>query len=458
MHTVRQTSTATNKYEENMMAGIPDYPDADVMKAGGHILPCVRRWFPDEPVYFVEAKGAVLKDSRGKEYIDLLCSHGCATLLGYNHPAMVEAIREQVCKVFALSAEFPTQPAMELAELLIEATPAPLEQVYFANAGAEAVETALFLAKKHTKRPEFVTLYGDFHGRTHGARSLLGFAPLKKGVGPFLSGVARIPSFYCYRCSLGLEYPSCGLQCAKMLEDALLYDTNGEVAAFVAEPVQGTAGNIPAPDGYFQEVKKILDRHGILLFIDEIFTSWGTTGKKFCFEHFGVVPDFVTMSKTLGSGLPISAMLTTKEIGNSFAPPEPALYFTTFGGNPLMTAAALACMRVILQEKPWERASTLGAYWMAGLKRLQDKHEIIGDVRGRGVMMGVELVKDRNTKEPAKEESVRLRIEAGKRGLILPAGQGWLANTIRLVPSLAMTEDHIDQALQIMDESLSAVV
>ncbi len=436
---------------------LTSWTDEQIVQTSGLFVPCVRRWFGDEPVLFVEGRGAVLIDSKGREYLDLLSSHGCATLLGYNHPAVVEAIWEQVGRLYAVSVEFPTPPAVALAEKLIEATPEILDSVYFANSGAEAVEVVLFLAKKHTGRSELVSLYGDFHGRTHGARSILGYAPLKKGMSPYLPGVTRIPSYYCYRCQLGLTYPSCELQCARLLEDALLYDTAGEVAVFIAEPIQGTAGNIPAPDGYFQEIKRILDKHGILLFIDEIFTSFGSTGKKFCFEHFGIVPDFLTMSKTLGNGLPISAMLTRKEIASSFAPPEPPLYFTTFGSNPLMAAAALASLKVILREKPWERAAVLGEYWMRGLRRLQDKHEIIGDVRGRGVMIGVELVRDRKTKEPATTESLRLKIEAGKRGLILPAGQGWLGNTIRMNPSVVMTEAQIDQALDILDQSLTAI-
>jgi 4-aminobutyrate aminotransferase-like enzyme len=428
-----------------------------IKESANCFLPCVRRFLGDEPVVFTEAKGAVLKDANGKEYIDLLASHGCATLIGYNHPAVVEAIKEQADQLYAMSVDYMTEPAMALAEKLVEVVPGPFQRVFFGNAGTEAVEAALFLAKKFTKKYEIISLYGDFHGRSHGSRSLLGFAPLKKGMGPMLPGVTRIPSYYCYRCQLGLEYPSCNLQCAKLLEDALLYDTSGETAIFVTESLQGTAGNIPAPDGYFQEIKKILDKHNILLFIDEIFTAFGNTGKKFCYEHYGVTPDMTTMSKTLGGGLPISALMTTDEIAGAFAAPEPPQYFTTFGSNPLMAAAALAAVETIMKEKPWERAAEVGDYWMTGLRKLQDKYEIIGDVRGKGVMIGVELVKDRKTKEPAKEESLKLKAEAGKRGLILPAGQGWLGNTIRMVPPVVMTYEQIDRTLDIMDQSFNAI-
>jgi 4-aminobutyrate aminotransferase-like enzyme len=433
------------------------FSDEKIMASADQFVPCVRRWFDDQPVLFAEARGAELIDSKGRRYLDLLCSHGVATLIGYNHPAVVEALRQQAGRLYALSVEFPNLPAMELAARLLEVTHPSLDQLYFANAGTEAVEAALFLAKKHTQKYEIATLYGDFHGRSHGSRSLLGFAPLKKGMGPLLPGVVRIPSYNCYRCHLGLTHPDCNLQCARMLEEALLYDSSGEVACFIAEPVQGTAGNIPAPDGYFQVIKEILDQHDILFFMDEIFTSFGSTGKRFCYEHYDVVPDFVTMSKTLGGGVPISAFLTRKTIAQGFAAPEPPQYFTTYGSNPLMAAAALASLNTIISERPWERAAELGPYWMAGLKKLQAKHEIIGDVRGKGVMIGVELVTDRRTKAPAKAESLKLRVEAGKRGLILPAGLGWFGNTIRMAPSVKMTHDQIDQALHIMDMSFMAI-
>ena len=434
-----------------------EFSDTRIVETAGLFLPCVRRFLGNEPVLFVEAKGAILKDAKGREYIDLLASHGFAGLIGYNHPAVVEAIKAQAGRLYSVSVEFATAPVIDLAERLIQTTPERFTRVFFASAGTEAVEAGLFLAKKHTRRYEIVSLYGDFHGRSHGSRSLLGYAPLKKGMGPLLPGVTRIPAYYCYRCSLGLTYPACNLQCARLLEDALLYDTAGEVAVFVTECVQGTAGNIPAPDGYFETIKEILDRHHILLFVDEIFTAFGNTGKKFCFEHYGVVPDLLTMSKTLGGGLPISALLTTEEIAQAFALPEPIQYYTTYGSNPLMAAAALAVLETIEEEKPWEKAAALGPYWMKGLRKLQETYELIGDVRGKGVMIGVELVKNRKTKEPAREESLRLKEEAAKRGLILPAGMGWLGNTIRMIPPVVMTRDQVDQALGIMDESFAAV-
>jgi len=433
------------------------FSDQQIIQSAGYFLPCVRRFAGQDPVVFVEAQGAVLKDQTGREYIDLLGSHGCTSLVGYNHPAVVEAIKRQVGQISCVSCEFPTKPVIALADKLIQITPEPLKRVFFGNAGTEVVETALFLAKKFSGLYEFVSLYGEFHGRSSGSRSLLGWSPLKKGMGPLLPGVCRIPSYYCYRCQLGLEYPSCDLRCARMLEDALMYDTSGDVALFVAESMQGTAGNIPAPDGYFEIVKQILDKHGIPIFLDEIFTAFGSTGKMFCCEHYGFTPDMMTMSKTLAAGYPISALVTTEELAASFAEPEPPQYFTTFGGNPLMATAALATLEIIVEEQPWIKAAESGQYWMAGLKKLQDKYEIIGDVRGLGIMIGVELVKDRQTKEPAKKESLKFKAEAFKRGLIAPAGQGWFGSTIRMVPTVVMTKEQIDRALDIMDQSFQAI-
>jgi len=427
-------------------------------EADSLLIPCIRRWLPDEQVLFVEGQGAVLKDSKGKEYLDLFASHGTTALIGYNHPAVVEAVKQQADQLYVLTADFASSPAMNLAERLMEIIPEPLRRIFFASAGTEAVEAGLFLAKKHTRKYEIISLYGAFHGRSHGSRSLLGFAPFKRGMGPMLAGMVSVPNYYCYRCQLGLTFPECDLRCAKMLEDVLLYASCGDAAIMVVEPIQGSAGNIPAPEGYFKEIKRILDKHNILLFIDEIYTALGTTGKPFCFQHYDVMPDMITMSKTLGAGIPISALVTTEKIAQSFAPPEPVSYFTTYGCNPLSAAAALASLNVILEEKLWERAASLGEYWIKGLRKLQDRYEIIGDVRGCGLLLALELVRDRKTKEPASEEAAKLRREAAKRGLILLSGLGWLGNIVKMHPSAIMTEQQIDQALDIIDSSLQAVV
>lgn len=429
----------------------------EIVERDKYLLPCVRRMFPEDPILLVEAKGATVKDSTGKEYIDLFASHGLNTMVGYNHPKVVAAIKSQAEKLISCSIDFHTAPAVELAEKLAQITPTPLKRCFFANAGTEAVECSLYLAKKYTKKYEIIALYGGFHGRTYGSRSALGWSAYKHGLGPFLPGFIHIPSYYCYRCSLGLKYPECDLQCAKMLDDALKYQCAGDVAAFIAEPIQGTAGNIPAPEGYFKEVKKVLDAHGILFISDEVYTGLGRTGKLFGFEHYGVQPDIMTLSKALGGGVPISAVIASEEVAAAFAAPEPVLYFTTYGSNPLCCAAAIASINTILEEKLYKRAAKLGDYFIRGLNDLAEEHELIGDVRGKGLMIGVELVKDRKTKEPAREESKKLRNEAKKRGVILPAGLGWFGNTIELHPPVVITEEQIDKVLNVLDESLKVI-
>ncbi len=420
-------------------------------------VPWVRRLFPGEKIVVVSAQGATLKDSSGKEYLDLWVMHGANTMLGYNHPEVIEAIRDQAGKIISCAYDFPTNPNLQLAEKITQITPPDLKKVYFLNTGAEAVEASLFLSRLYTQKYEVAALYGAFHGRSYGARSLVGFSPYKRGAGPFLPGIKHIPSYNCYRCSLGLEYPECDLRCATLLEDTLLYASSGSVAAFIAEPVQGTAGNIPAPPGYFKKIKKILDDHGIIYISDEVYTGLGRTGKLFGFEHDNVTPDIITVSKSLSCGTPISAMIARNKVAEAVKPPRPMMYFSTFAGNPLTTRIALTALNIIIKEKLWRKAEKLGEYWIKALKDLADRHKLIGDVRGKGVMIGVELVKDHKSKKPAREEALKLRFEARKKGLIVASGFGWLGNVIELQPPLVMSLDQIDRAVSILDESLSNI-
>lgn len=426
----------------------------EAVKNDAYFLPCVKRMFPEEPILLVKGKGATVTDSTGKEYLDLFTSHG-VNFIGYNHPKVVSAIKEQAAMLISYGYDIHTLPAAKLADKLVQIAPEPLKTSYFLSAGAEAVECSVYLARKYTQRYEIISLYGGFHGRTYGARSLLGWSGLKKGMGPFLPGVIHIPSYYCYRCTLGLEYPECGLQCAKLLEDAIQYQSSGDVAAFIAEPVQGTAGNIPAPKGYFTEIRKILDSHDILFIADEVFTGLGRTGKMFGLERHNVKSDIMTIAKALGGGVPISAVMASKEVSSAFAEGIP--YYTTYGGNPLCCAAALASVNVIIEEKLHERAAKLGSHFMRRLNELAEKRELIGDVRGEGIFIGVELVKNRKTKEPAREESIKLRNEAKKRGVLVAAGMGWLGNTIRLNPPAVITEEQIDHAIEVLDASLETL-
>lgn len=422
----------------------------EFIKRDAFLFPFIKRMFKEPPLILTNAKGALLRDINGKEYIDLFGMHSAANI-GHCHPKIVEVIKNQVEKLIHVTYDFYNEPTLVLAEKLKEITPENITKFYFVNSGAEAVECAIYTARRATERYEIIALYGAFHGRTYGARTLIGWAKYKIGGGPFLPGVHHMPWYYCYRCTLNLEYPHCNIQCARMLRDVLSYQTSGEVAAFIAEPVLGTAGNIPAPRDYFKIIKKILDEFEILLIDDEVITGLGRTGKMFAIEHYDIKPDIMVFAKALGGGLPIYSVGAKEDVTKKLKPMD---YFTTFGGNPLACKVALATIEVIQNERLIERSKKLGDYFLRRLKELQEKYDIIGDVRGIGLLIGVELVKNKNTKEPAIKESIIIREEARKRGLLLPAGLGWLGNVIRISPPLTITEEQINKAIEIIDNCL----
>ena len=426
-----------------------------VEKSRSHYMPCTQYWYDEAPVVVKKGSGAILEDVDGNKYIDLIGGWG-ALVQGHCHPKIVAAIQKQAAELMQVGISLYTPQSAELVERLARLSPhSQLSRVFIGSAGAIAVECAIQLARKATKRYEMIALYGSFHGRTYGGVSLTAQPKFKKGKGPYMPGVTAIPSYYCYRCYFGLEYPSCGLYCAKFLEHAINLQTEtGQAAAFIAEPVQGVAGHIPAPDGYFRTVKRILEQYDVLFIDDEIMAGLGRTGKTWAIEYDDVVPDILTTSKALGGGFPVSATLAREEVAKAF---EPFDYVATFYAQPIACAAAMAALDVIQEENLAERATKIGSYFMQRLKELADKHEIIGDVRGRGMLIGVELVKDRRTKEPASEEAVRFRDETRKRGILVPSGMGTYGNVIRLHPPVVMTEQHIDKSIEAFDASFTAI-
>lgn len=417
-----------------------------------YVMPCHPDLFVDEPLLVVSGRGNRLVDAEGKEYIDFFAGHGAA-IYGYGNSELVTAIDEQAKKLMFCPPDIQTIPIAELAEKLASINNLDLQKSFFLNSGSEAVEAALYLARKHTRRFEFVALYGAFHGRTYGARSATSWSALKKNMGPYLPGFTHIPSANCYRCYLGLEYPDCSIKCADFLDNAIKYELTGDAAAFIAEPIVGDSVIVPPPE-YFKIVKKTLDRHNILFIADEVITGVGRTGKLFAMEHFGVKPDILVTAKGLGGGFPVSAIMATDEVAQSY---EPGDYFTTFGGSPLACTVALASVNFLLREELIEKADRMGDYMMKLLRELQERHEIIGDVRGKGLFIGVDMVKDRGSKEPAAKEAMKLRYEARRRGLIVAAGAGWLGNCIRLKPPLTITKEEIEEGVQILDDSLKIV-
>ena len=429
--------------------------DSIVRDADSHHMPCTEYWYKSSPVILRRGRGAVVEDVNGEKFIDLIGGWG-ALVQGHCHPKIVSALQRQAEELMQVGISLYTTQSAELMTRLAALSPhGELPRVFLGSAGAVAVECAIQLAKKATKRYEMIVLYGSFHGRTYGALSLTAQTKFRKGKGAYMPGVTAIPSYYCYRCSFGLEYPGCGLRCAKFLEEAIMFQTEtGQAAAFVAEPVQGVAGHIPPPDGYFKEVKRILDDHGILFVDDEIMAGLGRTGKVWAIEHDDVVPDILVTSKALGGGVPIAACLAKEEVARHF---EAFDYVATFYAQPLTCAAALAALDVLEEEKLVERAARLGDYFMKGLRELSEKSEIIGDVRGRGMLIGVELVTNRRTKEPARKEALQFRDEARKRGILVASGMGTYGNVIRLHPPVVLTKEQIDEALKVFSESLKAI-
>jgi len=425
--------------------------DTDVTgKYRNHVITsCVKRL---EPITLVEGKGATLKDSTGKQYIDAFAGISVVNA-GHCNPVIIEAAKQQMERlVHACAYVYHLQPVADLAEKLAGLFGGSLGVSFFSNSGAESVECGLKLARKFTKRHELIGLMCSFHGRTFGTLSVTGQAGRRGyGMGPYLSSVSFAPAPYCYRCQLGLTYPSCGIQCAKILEDVINYSTSDNVAGFIAEPVMGEGGIIVPPPEYFLEIKKILSRHGILYIADEVQSGFGRTGRMFGFEHYGVTPDIVCMAKGIADGFPLGACTTRREIGDSF---DPGDHLSTFGGNPISCAAAIANIDYMLKERLPDKAARHGEYVTKRLAELAEKNELIGEVRGKGLMIGVELVK--NSKAPAPEETVKVRDLCREKGVLVGHG-GVRGNVIRIQPPLVISHEQLDTVMDVLDQSLRAV-
>ncbi len=374
---------------------------------------------------------------------------------GHCNPRVVEAVKKQVERlIHCCTYVYYTIPATDLAKKLAEIAPGNLQKTFFCNSGAEAVETALKVGRKFSRKHQIIALMCSFHGRTLGTLSVTGQADRKNyGMGPYLGDVAFAPAPYCYRCSLQLEYPECGVQCAKMIDDVVNYATAGDVAGFIAEPVMGEAGIAVPPAEYFTQVKKVLDQYGILFIADEVQTGFARTGKMFAYEHYGVSPDIVAMAKGIADGFPLGACTTRADIGDAF---EPGDHLSTFGGNPVSCAAALANIDYLLENKLADEALRKGEHVLRRLRELQQKHELVGDVRGLGLMLGIELVKDQKLKTPAPNEAAKVRELALSKGVLLGHG-GVKGCTVRIQPPLVITKEQLDTTVEVIDECLREI-
>ena len=395
-----------------------------------------------------KAEGAVITDVGGREYID--CFSGIAVVnAGHCNPRVIAAAKTQMEKlIHGSSYLYHVQPTADLAEKMAEITPHGLTKSFFGNSGAEAVEGALKLARLYTGRHEFIALQGGFHGRSWGALSISGYQGRKKGGGPYAPGVAFAPAPYTYRSHWPQDADECGRQCAHAVEELIHYATSDDVAAFIAEPVLGEGGIIVPPFNYFLELKKVLDSHGILFIADEVQSGFARTGKMFAIEHYGVAPDILVTAKGIADGFPLSAFTTREDIAAAFKPGD---HLSTFGGNPVSCAAALANIDFLEKENICDRVTDLGQYAKSKLSELRAKNPFVGDIRGLGLMIGMELVKD-EAGTPAAREAVVVRDACLRHGLIVGLG-GTYANVVRFQPPLVISREQINQAIDIISRA-----
>jgi len=421
-----------------------------IEKDGTYVSPSYTRYYP---LVVEKAQGLWVHDVDGNVFLDFTAGIAvCAT--GHCHPRVIKAIKAQADLLLHMSGtDFYYRPQIVLAEKLARIAPGKgSKKVYFGNSGAEAVEAAFKLARWHTQRELNIAFYGAFHGRTMGALSLTASKTIqKKHYNPLVPGITHIPYAYCYRCPYNLSYPQCGLGCVKWVEDTLFRTSipPEEVAAIIVEPIQGEGGYVVPPPEFHMELYKIAKKYGILYVVDEVQTGMGRTGKMFAMEHFGIDPDIIALAKGIASGMPLGALTARAEIMDW----EAGSHASTFGGNPISCQAAMVTIE-LLEEGLMDNAVVQGKYLMAGLREFQQSYECMGDVRGKGLMVAVEFVKDRESKEPAREWRNEIIKKAFQKGLLL---LGCGENSIRFCPALTVTAEEINECLSIFDEVVREV-
>lgn len=393
--------------------------------------------------------GCYFIDVDGNKYLDMYAGVGVASL-GHGHPDYAKAMSEQVSKIN--TGSFCSPRRANYCKTLAKYTPGNLNRIQFYSGGAEAVEAAIRLAKSYTKNYEIVGFWGGFHGKTGTVLGLLD--DFKRELGPIMSGVHSVPYAYCYRCPFKMDYPSCGLYCAEFIRKQLKQESAGKIAAFIIEPIQGTNGNVVPPPDFLKAVKDIAKENNALLIADEMICGFGRTGKMFGVEHFDVIPDIMTVGKGIANGFPVAGVISNDEIINSKPFANPSGSSSSYGGNPLAGCACDVTLEVIVRDNLVENSRKVGEYLLNGFKKLQEKYRFIGDVRGKGLMIGVELVKDRKTKQSLdKHITRRLFDECLKRGMISMC----YSASIRVNPPLIITQKEAETALSIYDEAFKTI-
>lgn len=442
------TQIAPNPLLPNILTALPGPKAKDIISRDHAVVsPSYTRGYP---LVMKRGEGAIVDDVDGNRFLDFAA--GIAVVAtGHSHPRVVEAIQKQAAEFIHMSGtDFYYENMVQLAEKLAQLTPGGVaRRVYFGNSGTEAVEAAIKLARYHTGRDKFIAFLGSFHGRTMGALSLTSSkVTQRRRFHPTLP-VQHIPYANCYRCAYGKEPSTCNVECVRVLEETLFNTIlpPEEVAGIVVEAIQGEGGYLVPPAKFHHELRRIADKYGILLIHDEVQSGMGRTGKMFASEHFGVSPDIVTIAKGIASGMPLAATIARADVMTW----PPGAHASTFGGNPISIAAALTTIE-LLEESLVENSAKMGQYMMHRMASWPHRFKIVGDVRGRGLMIGIELVRDQTTKERAPELRDRMEQMAFERGLlILGCGQ----NSIRLCPPLVITRDQADFAMDTLEECLS---
>ncbi len=412
------------------------------------LFPAVFHYFK-EPLVVSHAKDQYVWDADGNQYLDFF--GGIVTVsVGHCNEQVNKKVHAQLDKLEHVSTVFSNEPQVALAQKLAQITPGgALRKSFFTNSGSEANETAILAARCYTGNSEIIALRHSYHGRTWGTMGLTGQASWR--LGPPQAGVVHAVNAYCYRCPFGLQYPSCELKCARDMEEVIRTSTSGKVAALIAEPIQGVGGFITPPREYFPIVAEIVRKYGGIFIADEVQTAWGRTGGKwFGIEHWDVQPDIITSAKGLGNGLPIGVTIARPEVADAMK----GVTISTFGGNPIVTTAAKAVLDFIEEQNLLRNTEEVGAYLRGKLLDLKDKHQIVGDVRGMGLLQALELVEDRRTKAPATALTLQA-MEAARENRIMIGRGGLYGNVLRISPPMNIGRADVDEFILRLDSCLA---
>ncbi len=431
----------------NLKTSIPG-PKSQALRAKeeDHLAPGLQGFALMAGIVAEEARGSTVTDVDGNTFLDVIGGIG-VNGLGHSHPKFVKAIQDQVQKISVGS--FTSQARVKLMDQLAEHRPAKdVHRTQLYSSGAEAVESALRLAKCFTGKYEVVSFWGAFHGKTMGTLSLMG-SDFKDKLGPMVPGSHQVPYANCYRCPFKLKPESCAMACVDFMRSHLKVAAAGEIAAVIVEPMQGTAGNVIPPDDFLPAVKEVAKEFGALLIVDEMITGFGRTGKFWGADHSSVQPDIVTLGKQFGGGYPISAVMAREDVIHTKPWANPSGSSSSYGGNPLASAAASTAIQIIDEEGLVENSRKMGEYFLGKLMELKDRYPFIGDVRGRGLFLGIEMVRNKETKEPLPKAVCQKVFEAClRRGLLTMS----YTSSFRLQPSMTIDSGTLDEVVRILKE------